>query len=108
MEFIKRSWGIIKTDILKVFEDFYRNGVINGITNETLICLIPMKHQAHKLKEFRPISLVTCLYKVIAKVLPARLRKVIGKTIVREQGAFVSGRHMIDLVLTANEVVEEF
>ncbi|KAK9118364.1 hypothetical protein Scep_016457 [Stephania cephalantha] len=107
MAFIKQSWGLVRNDILKVFKDFYRTGEVNAVVNKTLICLIPKKLQARRLKEFRPISLVTCLYKLIAKVLAAHLRVALKCSIVREQGAFLQGRQMIDLILSANEAVND-
>ncbi|KAK9927793.1 hypothetical protein M0R45_024959 [Rubus argutus] len=107
MAVFQSYWDTIKSDLLKVMEEFYSNGVVNAITNETYICLIPKKVDSLKIGDYRPISLVTSLYKIIAKVLASRLKEVLGGTISIAQGAFVKGRQILDAVLVANEVVEE-
>lgn len=60
------------------------------------------------MKDFRPISLVSSLYKILAKVLANRLKEVVGETVSKNQSAFVKGRQILDGVLVANEVVEEY
>lgn len=39
------------------FEDFYEKDIINGITNETYICLI-LKENPIRIKDICPLSLV--------------------------------------------------
>ena len=74
------------------------------MTNETYIFLIPKKLNSCRLKYYYPISLVTCRYKVISKVLSLRLREVLGGIISKTRGAFVAGRQNLDVILFANEV----
>ncbi|RVW92334.1 putative ribonuclease H protein [Vitis vinifera] len=92
---------------MRVFLEFHTNGIINQNTNATFIALVPKKSQTFKISDFKPISLVTSLYKIIAKVLSGHLRKVLHETIFGSQGAFVEERHILDVVLIVNEVVDK-
>ncbi|RVW74568.1 LINE-1 retrotransposable element ORF2 protein [Vitis vinifera] len=79
-------WDVIKEDLVRVFAEFHNSGIINQNTNASFIVLLPKKSQSKKISDFRPISLITCLYKIIAKVLSGRLRGVLQETIHSTQG----------------------
>ena len=100
-------WDVIKDDLVRVFAEFHNSGIINQNTNASFIVLLPKKSQSKKISDFRPISLITCLYKVITKFLSGRLRGVLQETIHSTQGAFVKGRQILDVVLITNEIVDE-
>ncbi|GJR05936.1 retrovirus-related pol polyprotein from transposon TNT 1-94 [Tanacetum coccineum] len=55
--------------------------------------------------DYRPISLISCVYKVISKLLASRLAKVIGSVISPNQSTFIKGRQILDDCLIANEIV---
>ncbi len=71
----------MKEDLMRFVSDFHRNGKLLKGINSTFISLVPKKDCPQTLNDFRPISLVGCLYKVLAKLLANRLKNVIGSVI---------------------------
>ncbi|RVW37191.1 Mitochondrial carrier protein MTM1 [Vitis vinifera] len=57
-------------------KDFHEQGRFVKSLNASFLVLIPKKGRAEDLKDYKPISLVGSLYKLLAKVLANRLKKV--------------------------------
>jgi hypothetical protein len=106
--FFKSTWSIIKTDFLAaVWEFFYENSMYSAV-NSTLVTLIPKHSAAKTIKEYRPISCCTTIFKVISKILTMRLSKVLGSIISTSQAAFVPGQHIHDHILLAYELIRGY
>ncbi|PNY01536.1 cysteine-rich receptor-like protein kinase [Trifolium pratense] len=60
-------------DVMRFITDFHRNGKLTKGINSTFIALIPKVDSPQRLNDFRPISLVGSLYKILANVLANRL-----------------------------------
>lgn len=54
---------------MKVLLEFHKDASLERSANATFIALIPKKGGAVDIRDFRPISLVGSVYKIIAKVL---------------------------------------
>ena len=101
--FYQRNWGTIKEEVIAGVKLFFATGNMPANINHTAIVLIPKVDQPSNLREFRPISLCTVLYKVIAKCLANRLRPFLSDIISVNQSAFVPGRLITDNALVAFE-----
>ncbi|RVW54708.1 NADH dehydrogenase [ubiquinone] flavoprotein 2, mitochondrial [Vitis vinifera] len=86
--------------------EFYLHGTFQRSLNFTFLLLIPKKEGIDDLRDFRPISLVGSVYKLLAKVLANRLKSVMGEVIFDSQHAFVHGRQILDAVLIANDALD--
>jgi len=106
-KFIKRFWNLMKPDIMRFLDEFYVNGIFPRGCNTSFIVLIPKVTNPQALDEYRPISLIGCIYKIVAKLLANRMKKIMPLIIDERQSAFMEGRHLLQSVLIANEVVDE-
>lgn len=70
-------WEIIEVDVVDFLREFQSSGKLVKGLNSTFIVLIPKVSNPTSLDEYRSISLIGCLYKILAKLLSIRLRKVI-------------------------------
>jgi hypothetical protein len=92
--------------VIAVCQEFHEYCQFERSLNATFVALIPKKPGADEITDFRPISLVGGMYKIMAKILANRLSVVLGKIVSPSQNAFVKGRQILDSVLIANEYLD--
>ena len=77
MAFFQQCWRVVEADVLAVFDEFHEFCSFEKSLNATFLALIPKKQNASNIQDFRPISLIGCMYKMVAKVLTNRLKTVL-------------------------------
>jgi hypothetical protein len=88
-QFLKKCWHIIKEEFYKLCEDFYKTDVSLQAINNSLITLVPKVNNSSNARDFRPISLLNSILKLIIKIPPNRLQLVIIPMIHKNQYGFI-------------------
>ncbi|GJS98286.1 RNA-directed DNA polymerase, eukaryota [Tanacetum coccineum] len=104
-EFYRVFWALIDRDVFNAVSEFFESGCIPKGCNASFIALIPKIHDAKIVKDFRPISLIGSIYKIITKILANRLCFVLPSLISDVQSAFVSNRNILDGPFMLNELL---
>ncbi|GJU33149.1 RNA-directed DNA polymerase, eukaryota [Tanacetum coccineum] len=104
-EFFRRYWNFIGPDLCSAVECFFDKGSFPMGNNASFIALIPKVPDAKYVTDYRPISLIGSVYKVITKVLANRLATVVSDLVSDTQSAFVANRQILDGPFILNEVL---
>ena len=86
-------------------ESFFRTGKLSKGISSSFVTLIPKSKGPSRFSHFHPICLIHGLYKIVAKLLSTRLRRVLTDVISVNQSAFITGRQILDGFMIANEIV---
>ncbi|CAL8174658.1 unnamed protein product [Prunus armeniaca] len=106
--FYQDYWGVCSDDIISFVQDCFNTASLPDHLNETLISLVPKVERPMCMNQLRPISLCNTLYKVVSKILVARLRPCMTKLVSPSQVSFVPGRQITDNIIVAQEVLHKF
>ena len=104
--FVKCFWNLLEEDFFRIMSEFHDTGIINPGCGSSFITLIPKIKTPLGLKDYRPITLIGMISKVISKILANRLKKVLGGVISESQSAFLKDRFILDGPLVVNELME--
>jgi len=88
--FLKNNWEVVGPNIINVVLLFQEFGYIPRGCNASFITLVPKQENPFSLNDYRPISLVGCMYKILSKILANRLKGVLSKVIDIHQSTFLS------------------
>ncbi len=97
--FIKKFWHYLRTPLHRYVLFCHGTGTLSQSFKTASIKLIPKKGDTSKLKNWRPISLLSCLYKVISRALNNRLKKINRYIFSRAQKGFTKDRHIQEVLM---------
>ncbi|GJZ74956.1 RNA-directed DNA polymerase, eukaryota, reverse transcriptase zinc-binding domain protein [Tanacetum coccineum] len=85
--------------------EFFKMADIPNRMQSSFITLIPKIESPLVVNDFRPISLIGILYKIIAKIISCRIALIIADIVDPVQSSFIKNRQILDGLMILNEVV---
>jgi hypothetical protein len=107
--FFKKCWPIIKSDVMAVISSLHGLHCNDlNLVNKANIALIPKNEGAEGVAEYRPISLIHAIMKIITKALTLGLAPHMNSLISPCQSAFIKGRTIHDNFLYVRNITRRF
>jgi len=97
--FIAHNWELFRTPLFKYATRCFENGQLSDNFRSAKVRLIPKKGDCSKIKNWRPISLLNCFYKIISRALADRLRKVMDRITSVGQKGYSSSRQCQEVLM---------
>ncbi|GJX88544.1 RNA-directed DNA polymerase, eukaryota [Tanacetum coccineum] len=104
-EFFRKFWNLIGPDLCVAVEWFFDHSCFTKGCNSSFVSLIPKVQDPKFVSDYRPISLIGSLYKVVTKILASCLSLVIFDLISDVQTAFLLNRQILDGPFIINELL---
>jgi hypothetical protein len=104
-KFLKKFWAFIRVPLVNYANFSFAQGRLTQSFNSAGIKLIPKKGDISKIKNWRPISLLNNIFKIIAKAIDARLQSLNQIILSRGQKGFTSKRILQECIINITESI---
>jgi len=103
--FYKHFWHTFSSALTSVFNYAFKHGTLSITQRQGIITLLFKKGDRTKLKNWRPITLLTTDYKILTKALANRLKNVLHLLISTDQTACIPGRTINDNISLIRDAI---
>jgi hypothetical protein len=104
--FINEFWIIFREPLFKCFAQCLDEACLTENFATAQIRLIPKKGDVTKLKNWRPISLLSNFYKILSRAINSRLKKIVNRVLSRAQKGFNKSRQIQEVIINTAENIE--
>ncbi len=104
--FIKQFWRYFRIPLHKYALCCYDKGLLTTNFRSASIKLIPKKGNSTQLKNWRPISLLSNMYKIISRAINNRLNLVVNRICSRAQKGFNNQRYTQECLINVIETIQ--
>jgi hypothetical protein len=103
--FLREFWRFIRHSLFKYCKKCLENGRLTQNFRGAAIKLIPKKGEVSQLKNWRPISLLSNVYKIISRAINNRLNKIVNRVCSRSQKGFNNCRYTQECLINVIETI---
>ncbi|CAM2100920.1 unnamed protein product [Caretta caretta] len=97
---------ILGTDLVTVWAESLQSGVLSLSCRRAVLALLPKKGDLRDLQNWRPISLLSRDYKIVAKAISLRLGSVLADVIHPDQTYTIPDRSIFDNLFMVRHLLE--
>jgi hypothetical protein len=91
--------------LFELYDEMIERGKMTETMRTSIVKVIFKKNDRKKIENYRPISLLTADYKILAKMLTERLKRVLTKLIGAEQQGFIPGGDIAGNLILVKEII---
>jgi hypothetical protein len=106
-KFIDKFWYVLKFSFYDCCTESLSEGSLIGSFATAQIRIILKKGNFSKLKNWRPISLLSNFYKILSRAINNRLKTVVNRVLSRAQKGFTRSRQIQEIILNLDETVSK-
>ncbi|CAM2118704.1 unnamed protein product [Caretta caretta] len=106
VEFYCAFWDILGPDLATVWAESLQGGVLSLSCRRAVLALLPKKGDLRDLRNWRPVSLLSTDYKIVAKAISLWLGSVMADVIYPDQTYTVLGRSIFDNLFLVRDLLE--
>ncbi|XP_052199499.1 uncharacterized protein LOC127806297 [Diospyros lotus] len=105
--FFMKAWHIVVSQLSLTIKEFFESSKLLKQINHIAIALIPKSCHAMSVGDFCSFSCCNVVYKIIAKILAAKLVSHLAAIIDAAQSAFVQGRSLAKNIQLAQDLLRK-
>jgi exonuclease III len=102
---LKRYWPYFRIGIHKYALRCFETGRLTDVFRGATVKLIPKKGDLSQLKNWRPISLLSNVYKILSRALNNRLNRIVNRVCSRAQKGFNDHRYTQEVLINVIETI---
>ncbi|CAI5481024.1 unnamed protein product [Closterium sp. Yama58-4] len=105
-ELFDYHWDLLGPILMDLVRRFTRGEDLPQNITTAVTIQLHKKGDKGDLGNYRPITLLSTVYKIVAKVMASRLKKVLHEVISEDQYGFIPGRQLADAVAVVADAIE--